>query len=209
VTLFSDRRRAALQRGIEVVGLEHLAAAVRAGRGTVLVSVHLGDFDLGGSWLAQVCGHEVVAVVGGPCARLRAEALDRMRRRCGIIVRREENTSIGDLSDDLARGRIVSLMLDRRPNAVGVELCFLGRPAAVSTAPLSLARRTGATVLVAGLRARKNGGHLVRIAPAAVVPPRGDGVAWLQSVVDQLAELVRWAPEQWHIPPGLSQLLWT
>jgi phosphatidylinositol dimannoside acyltransferase len=207
VTLCSARRRAVLQSNIEVDGIEHLDAAAARGRGVVMVSVHLSDFDLGGAWLAQVRGHEVVTVVGGPCARLREAVFDRIRHACGIRVRREETTRLADLLGDLGRGRIVTLMLDRRPRTGGIDVELLDQRAVLSAAPLLLARSSGAPVLVAGLKARADGGHTVRIAPVTSVGLH-DGSAWLQRVALQLEELIRWAPEQWHIPPRLSQLAW-
>ncbi len=208
VTLCSNRRRADLMRGIEAVGMEHLTSALATGRGIVLTSVHLSDFDLGGSWISQVSGREVVAVVGGPCPRLREAAFNRIRRTCAVLVRREEVTRIADLVGDLARGRIVSLMLDRHPQTGGAEVEFFGRRAVLSAAPLILARRTGAPVIVGGLKAQETGGHLVRIAPTSAVTTSNSGVAWLQGITRQLEDLIRWAPDQWHIPPRIAQLPW-
>jgi phosphatidylinositol dimannoside acyltransferase len=208
MTLCSNRRRAALMRRIETFGMEHLTRALATGRGIVLTSVHLSDFDLGGAWISHVSGREVVAVVGGPCPHLREAAFNRMRRTCAVLVRREEDTRIADLAGDLARGRIVSLMLDRHPQAGGVEVKFFGRRAVLSAAPLILARRTGAPVIVAGLKAQEAGGHLVRIAPTSAVTASSGGVAWLQGIALQLEGLIRWAPDQWHMPPHISQLPW-
>src|SRR4051795_2384745 len=56
LTLLSARRRRDLQGSIEPVGHEYLLEALEHGRGAVLVSAHLGDFDLAGSWLTQVDG---------------------------------------------------------------------------------------------------------------------------------------------------------
>jgi KDO2-lipid IV(A) lauroyltransferase len=205
--LCSRRQRRALHRGVKAAGGEHLDAALAGGRGVVLASVHMSDFDFGGSWLAQARGHEVVAVVGGSCAHAREAAFDRVRRACGVIVRREEQTGVADLVEDLARGRIVTVMLDRRPRAGGIELDFFGHRALVPMAPFLLARRAGAPVLVGGIRMRDDGGHLVRFAPALPLLDN-DGRAWLQSVIHQLEALIRAAPEQWHIPPAIAQLPW-
>ena len=207
LSLMSHRRRAALQVGIEASGAEHLQAAASRGRGVVIASAHLSDVDLAGSWLSQTCELEVVAVAGGACGRLRGEAFKRIRQACGVAVRHESSTRISDLCADLARGRVVVIMLDRRPRRGGVPVELLGRPAVVSAAPLILAIRTGAPVLVAAMTRQRSGGYLAQIAPAPQPTPAHSG-CWTQALVAQLGKIISSAPDQWHIPPDFTELAW-
>src|SRR5437660_339948 len=57
-------KREALAGAVEVHGAEHLAAARASGRGVILLSAHLGNWELGAAWLAA--GGARVNVVARP-----------------------------------------------------------------------------------------------------------------------------------------------
>jgi lauroyl/myristoyl acyltransferase len=207
--LGDPRRRARLQARIRIHGAEHIDRALSADTGIVLVSVHLGDFDLGGAWLAETTGRQVVTVAGGRTSPLAKYTYGRVRATCGIHVRSERITRVADLEHDLRCRRIVSLMLDRYSGRAVVPAQFLGRPAAISAAPLILAARTGAPVVIAALqRSPEQDHHLARFFRASPYDPTGPGHVWLEQILSPLENLLRATPEQWHIPPRLAQLPW-
>jgi KDO2-lipid IV(A) lauroyltransferase len=210
--LLDARQRRRLQHTVAVEHGERLERAVAYGRGVILVCPHLGDFEVAGSWLAQVAGHEVVATVGAVGQRTRQASFDAVRRACGLILRRQATTSLADLAGDLARGRIVLVMLDRRVRSASVEADLFGASAALSLAPYALARRTGAPILTAATttpaperRAVRFGGlHLVGDPSSASSGPRQT----TQRLVAELERFIRRAPEQWHVPAVRSELPW-
>src|SRR5581483_119608 len=59
---FPGMGRSAIERAVEVRGVEHLHAAMALGRGAVAVGFHIGNIDLGAAVLAQV-GYPVNVVV--------------------------------------------------------------------------------------------------------------------------------------------------
>src|SRR5205085_1380642 len=84
--LADARERGRMHAEVDGAGVELLEEALGAGRGVILVSGHIGEFDLAASWLAQVRGLPVVV----PVARvdpLRQPLFDRTRVAAGLDLR--------------------------------------------------------------------------------------------------------------------------
>jgi lauroyl/myristoyl acyltransferase len=205
VALLSTRRRRNLIGTIEPEHLDRLERALSMPHGLIILSAHLGDFEIGAAWLGQSTGREVVAVVDTVAPRARQAFFDRVRQSCGLILRRAESTSLPELKADLAAGRIVTLMIDRSPPLCRVPVLFLDRPAVAPRGPDLLARASGALVLSAATHTDPTGTRSVSFAgpyDAASLSPE----QLMQGVSDDISEFVRRRPEQWHIPAELAQL---
>jgi KDO2-lipid IV(A) lauroyltransferase len=137
----SDRR---LKPLAAITGLEHLEAALRQGRGAILLSAHFTTLEIGGRLLAL---HAPFHVLYRDHRNPVIEALQRHARR----RRFEKAIPRGDL-----RGMLASLKQNRpvwyapdqdfgRDNSVFVP--FFGVPAATLTATSRLARLSGAPVV--------------------------------------------------------------
>lgn len=209
-SLSSSRRRRALQATIEPLRPERLTAALALGRGAILTSVHLGDFDLAGSWFAQVLGAGFVVPVRRIPSPVRQRFYDRARRHCGFLLRRHGDVTLTSLAGELSEGRLVVTMLDRRPMGATIPVSFFGRAAAVSAAPLALARRTGAPIVPAATWGDAAGRRRLWFGAPRTVEAAGPSAAELaQPLVLELEWAIRQAPEQWHVPAQLSQLAWS
>lgn len=200
----SSRHR--LHRSLALEGGEHLQRALGLGRGLVLVSAHLGEFDLAGSWLAEQAGCQVVAVVDPVADAARQRLFDSLRGRSGILLRRRDQISLADLEGDLGRGRAVLIMLDRAVPSVGLHGALLGRPARLSVAPAALARRASAPVLVASTTTNSIMERTVRF---SAVSPAERASELLAGLADEVGRHIAACPWQWHIPAHLDQLPFT
>jgi phosphatidylinositol dimannoside acyltransferase len=203
------RRR--LYRGVRCEGTDALHDAARDRRGVVLVSVHLGDFDVAGAWLAEVAGLTPVVTTAEVPSRVRQLFFDGTRRACGVVVRREGDTRATDLLDDLWRGRLVLVMLDRRSPSPTVPVRFLGQPLDAPTAGWELARLSGA-LLLPGATWRDRADRLVLWCgqPVSITSKTASSErdAQLQALADELEIAVRQAPHQLHVPADPAQLSW-
>jgi KDO2-lipid IV(A) lauroyltransferase len=130
-------------------GTEHLDAAVARGRGVLLMTCHLGLWELGGVYL-RYGGYDVnvVGLVDREHAGI-TEFRDWMRARHGIGVINRDGVHLAALTirELLAENKIVALLGDRLVGEKGVEVDFMGRRVAFPVGPLRMARATGATVL--------------------------------------------------------------
>jgi lauroyl/myristoyl acyltransferase len=134
-------RRDGMSARIAVVGGDHLRRVLAEGRGAVLVTAHVGPWDIAASLLSRDLGANVAIVMDRePDAE--AQALhDAVRSRKGVTV-----LSIGETELDalpvlrhLKRGGLVAFQLDRAPPSARVLTAELfGRAVRVPEGPFSL-----------------------------------------------------------------------
>lgn len=144
-----NRRAAALVD--ESRGFEHLETARALGRGTVIVTAHLGHWELGGTFLAQYGLPMTVVTLEEPSSEL-TRWRDALRRRLGIqtiAVGPGREFAFLEMLAALRRNECVAMLVDRPYAGSGQPVDFLGARAAFSPAPALLAHHTGATVLPA------------------------------------------------------------
>lgn len=191
-------RRAVLRR-TRVEGLEPVRRAVEEGRGAVIVTGHLGNWEIGGAAVAaRGVPLTVVALrQGNP---LFDRDLVRVRERLGMRVVYKKDAPVHALRV-LRSGGAVAVVGDQNPIRGGVAVDFFGRPANTARGPAVLALRSGAPVFVgSGLRSRDGAGYRIRIDE---VPVRrsgdveGDVRRLVQAYTARLEAEVRRAPEQY------------
>jgi KDO2-lipid IV(A) lauroyltransferase len=189
----------AVARRITVEGLEHLRAVmVRHGRALV-VTAHLGNWEL--LTLAPVLTGYPMTVVARTLdsAALGAWA-DRLRRTAGVEVV-DKRAAVRPLLAALRRGRLVGVLMDQNATRrEGVFVPFFGREASTSRAVALLAIRTGAPVIPAFTRRVSPGRHAIAIGPPLPSPAASDPdpVRTLTAACTRaIEEAVRATPEQW------------
>jgi KDO2-lipid IV(A) lauroyltransferase len=191
---------------MEIHGLEHLDAARAVGRGVIVVTGHLGNYELGGAWLAAR-GYPVHAMVEDVDPGILA-LLDQYRTATGMRTL-SRNRGARDAYRVLKSGGILLLVADRviGDTSDGVELPFCEGRRAVPRSPALLALAMGAPIVV-GLAVRSvNGPRRYRIALEPPIMPDGtepdSALALTRRITDRLAAAVREFPDQWFVfQPG-------
>jgi len=181
----------------------HLRAAREHGKGLIFVSVHFGNFELGGARIAQEIPLTVVA-----------DELENQRLMDFLVANREhKNVNIlppaGSAKLVLAalkRNEMVGFMMDLGPRTMqldNVQAEFFGRRTAFPTIAAALARVSGAPIVVAAVkRERDNSFRGVALPPIFVQRTKvaaQDLQLATQAVVHLLEGLVRPDPDQWYI----------
>lgn len=129
-----------------VEGLAPLLESVEAGRGAIVVTGHLGSWEMGGAAIA-VRGAPVDAVAlvqGNP---LFERDLVQTRRRLGMEVIRRGDAS-KEVLRSLRRGRVPALVADQNARQAPLFVDFFGTAAATFRGPALFALRTGAPLYV-------------------------------------------------------------
>ncbi|GAA1990423.1 phosphatidylinositol mannoside acyltransferase [Kitasatospora viridis] len=204
---WSDRR---IANGVRIEGMEHLEAAMAAGRGAVLALPHMANWDLAGAWVVRACGYPFTTVA----ERLKPESLfERFvayRESLGMEVLAltgSDMSVIATLAQRLRAGKLVCLVGDRDLSEAGIEVQFFGEATRMPAGPAALAQRTGAALLPVSLwyEGRTMG---ARIHPPVEVPADPDKKAAKAAMTQRLADV--WAgeidqhPQDWH----MLQKLW-
>ncbi|MHB8078072.1 MAG: lysophospholipid acyltransferase family protein [Candidatus Krumholzibacteriia bacterium] len=182
-------------------GVDGTAAAAAAhallaeGRGLLILTGHLGCWELLGGWLARELGG--LAVVTGTIHNAPVDRLVNGRRRRLGLTPLPRGGDLRPLLRVLRSGGAVAVLLDQ--NAPVANLPFFGRPAPTAAGFARLALRTGAPVLPLAIR-RRGTGHFVEQLPP--LRPRGgtdEGavyscLAWCNAALETL---IRRAPTEW------------
>jgi KDO2-lipid IV(A) lauroyltransferase len=179
-----------------IEGDEHLHDAVSDGRGLVLVTAHLGNWELGGRLLARRLGRPTHVVVAGE-ADPRLENFLRGGPSPVRFVRRAGPAAMVPLVGALRRGEIVALQGDRALGTDGdTRIDFFGVPAPFPRGPFVLGRAARAPVVPAFCVLGEDRRYTVVMAPPIRVEAGGDREA-LARWVAVLEDMVRRVPEQW------------
>jgi len=181
----------------------HLRAARDHGKGLIFVSVHFGNFELGGARIAQEIPLTVVA-----------DELENQRLMDFLVANREhKNVNILPPAGSarlvlaaLKRNEMVGFMMDLGPRTMqldNVQAEFFGRRTAFPTIAAALARVSGAPIVVAAVkREHDNSFRGVALPPIFVQRTKvaaQDLERATQAVVHLLEGLVRPDPDQWYI----------
>jgi KDO2-lipid IV(A) lauroyltransferase len=133
-------------------GREHLEAARARGRGAVVVTGHLGAWQLGPYLLAREgVGPLAVAMAQEPNAALQ-RFMESFPRPFRIVYSNGSTFGTLALRATLTEGGVACMQLDRPLGEAFVTLPFAGGVARFATGPAALARTTGAPLVPSFLR---------------------------------------------------------
>lgn len=193
----ANRRARQAQRLLDrVEGAEHLESASRTGRGLILITAHLGNWELAGRLVAGTTVRPThVVVEAEPDPRL--ERFLRGGPAPVTFVARTRPTAVLPLVAALRRNEIVAVQGDRALGTRGdVAVSFFGADALFPLGPFLLARASGAPLLPAFCVLGRDRRYTIRVATPILVEPDGEGRA-LQRWVAVLEHAIRAHPEQW------------
>jgi KDO2-lipid IV(A) lauroyltransferase len=191
------RRIAEVDAGLEIVGLELLREAAHAGTGAIIALPHIGNWEPG-ALSGQRAGIEILAVAERLPNRHLTEWFTSLRNQFGITIVLSGRGSIRSVEAGIARGAVVCLLCDRDLSGRGVKTEFFGEVTTLPVGPAALALRTKALLIIGASYFTPNGHKLVL--KRLVLPPEADDVESVTRVIAAgLEEMIREAPEQWHI----------
>lgn len=196
------REAQALAR-VPIAGYEVFERAVGAGRGAIVLSGHLGNWEVGAAALAAR-GVPLDVVVRGQANPLFDRELRRTRERLGMQVI-DQRAAAREVVRSLRAGRVVAMVGDQDAGRGGLFVDFFGMPASTARGPALFALRAGAPIFL-GVALRAPGGRVpydLRLVPLEVerTGVRDEDVRRLtEAYAWGLERLVREAPGQyfWH-----------
>ena len=181
-------------RWIYIEGLEVPQAALREGKGGIVYSGHLGNWEIMGAVAARL-GLPVTFVVARQSNRRVEELMDRYRQSAGIEIVKREHVVRGVLSA-LQRNRLVAMMIDQDAHEDGAFVPFFGRPASTARGPAVFHLRTGSALIFAHCVRLPRERYRIRFA-------RTDSSSFKNAdeltahMTAQLEAAIRETPEQW------------
>jgi len=185
----------------EIEGGEHLRAAIDEGRGGIVATGHLGNWEMLNAYLSAAGLPITIAVRELDDSRV-DELVTRLRSRFGTEVVPRGTTAGRRLLRAIAEGRGVGLLIDQDiPSIPGVFVPFFGRPAWTPSGAATLAVRARCPMMPGFIHRKPDGTHKIKIDRPIPVPSGGslrDKVEEMTAAATAAAEWqVRAWPEQW------------
>lgn len=177
-------------------GSEHIKGMVAQGKGGILISAHLGNWEFAGHMLKRHNAKVSVVMVNAEREAIK-KAVERGAEKphFEVIPSDEGVGTTLAINAALAEGRLICLHGDRRlPHTRARRVTFLEAPALIPLGPFALASASGAPVSFCFVVRRPNVGYHF----TATVPVQGRSPNELiDAYVAALEEATRAHPDQW------------
>jgi Kdo2-lipid IVA lauroyltransferase/acyltransferase len=183
---------------VERRGFEFLETARRAGRGTLLVTGHLGAWELGGMVLASDGFPVNVVTMAEPTDELN-KWRQKYRQRFGIktITVGADKFAFVEIIQALRRNELVAMLVDRPYLNSGIEVRFFERPTLFSAAAARVWQHTQASVIPAFVLQLEPGQYGCYAYPPIDMIADQTLEQNSQRVADVFQAIIREFPEQW------------
>ncbi len=184
-------------------GWENIEAALARGKGIIVVTAHLGNWELGATLLALRGLPMSIVTLAEPTGELQ-QWREEHRRRLGIktiIVGPGHDFAFVEMIQALRRNEVLAMLVDRPYPGTGTAVEMFGTPTEFSTGPALLWQHTDAAVIPAFVLRHGSGKYtsfadpMLPLAPAE--EPRAAQLANTQRIAAHFENIIRQHPEQW------------
>jgi KDO2-lipid IV(A) lauroyltransferase len=195
-----------------ITGQEHLHAAHRAGHGALIVTAHLGLFELGGLLMAQ-SGFPSAALTFPEPSQPLTDWRTAFRRRWNVdtIEIGADNFAFLQIAQRLRQGCFVATLIDRPHPRESIPVQLPNGIAHFSTAILLLAAQCGTPVIPATMVRQSDGSYHAQVFEPLFIKEKGSRTETLelysQRIADILLPVLRAHPEQWYQFVPLNPIL--
>lgn len=193
----------AMRSLLKVQGMEHLEAARALGKGVMVVSCHMGSYEVVSAiWAATLTPVSFFAEELEP--RELFEWYRDTRARLGISVLTLSVKGIRKVMQALQEQEMVITAIDRDITGTGHVMPFFGRPAPIPLGTAAIALRLGTPLLPVCVYRLPDDSYMAEATPHVVATSTGDRNADEVRVTGELLRriegFIRSHPDQWHVP---------
>jgi KDO2-lipid IV(A) lauroyltransferase len=189
-----------IEKLITVHGWENFTEAHDRGKGIIIVSAHLGSFDMTSQILmARSVKATVIVETQEPAALL--EHVISLRKSKGLTIVPNKLGVLRLLIMALKRGETIGMICDRDIGGDGLETAFFGEKTTLPHGPVRIAMRTGAAIVPAFNLRREDNRYDVYFEPAIDLYPDGEDAVLrnMEQLIDVMEKFIKTCPEQWVV----------
>ncbi len=188
---------------LHIEGLEYLDQARAIGKGVMVVSCHMGSYEVASAiWSATLTPVSFFAEELEP--RALYEWYRDTRARLGISVLPLHLGGLRKVTQALKEQEMVITAIDRDITGTGHIMPFFGRPAPIPLGPAAIALRLGTPLLPVCVYRLPDDTYRAEGTPPVIAESTGDAradeIRVTQELVRQIEGFIRKHPEQWHVP---------
>ena len=182
-----------------VEGEENFNKAFKSNRGIVIVSAHMGNWEVG-LHITNYYGKPMLGVAAKMRYGWADILLRRSRNRLGNTII-DKKGALPKITEGLRRGEVIGMLIDQSRRKHGIDVTFFGRKATASPAPALLALRCNSLVIPAFCVRRSDGRLTIQVKTPLDLTRTGDLRRDIQSntqrMIDVVEQMVRTYPDQW------------
>lgn len=190
-----------LEKNTRIEGREHFDQALAKGRGGIILSAHMGNWELG-AVITALLGYPLYVVALRHKDKKVDKFFNSQRENKGVKVIPIDKAGRSCI-DILKENKFLALVGDRDFNEKGLLLNFFGKPALFPKGPAVFALKTGASIIPAFVINNRDGSHTFKIEKALEFEPTGnknEDIVKIMSSYKQIFEYyIRKYPEQWYM----------
>ena len=188
---------------LHIEGLEYLEQARAIGKGVMVVSCHMGSYEVASAiWSATLTPVSFFAEELEP--RALYEWYRDTRARLGISVLPLHLGGLRKVTQALKEQEMVITAIDRDITGTGHMMPFFGRPAPIPLGPAAIALRLGTPLLPVCVYRLPDDTYIAEGTPPVIAQSTGDAradeIRVTLELVRQIEGFIRTHPEQWHVP---------
>lgn len=188
---------------LKVKGLEYLEEARAMGKGVLVVSCHMGSYEVVAAiWSTTLAPVSFFAEEVEP--RPLFEWYRETRARLGISVLTLDYGGIRKVLEALREQEMVITAIDRDITGTGYLMPFFGKLAPIPLGPAAIALRLGTPIFPVCVYRLPDDTYMAEGAPlvhaASTGNSRADQVMATEQVLRQMERFIQAHPEQWHVP---------
>lgn len=185
---------------ITVHGWDNYEEALNRGKGVIIVTAHLGSFDMTAQLLAARSAKTTVLVEVQEPPEL-FDYVTNLRKSKGLTLLPVQASALRIIMHALHHGETVGLVCDRDIGKDGFKSSFFGEQTTLPVGPVRIAMRTGAPIVPAFNLRRRGSSYEVFLEPALNIVNDGDNAVRqnMQQLIGALEKFIRTCPEQWVV----------
>ena len=185
---------------ITIENRHYLADALQRGKGVVLLTAHIGNWEWLGAALAMD-GFPMATVVKRQPNDQHTRILNEYRQKAGIEVFARGGSELVGAAKALKQGKVLGFLADQDAGASGAVISFLGKMASTPLGPAVFAKRFQAPVVPIFIVRRPEGGHRVLIHPSFYYEDTGNEDRDIYNLTLKMTyiieDTIRAYPDEW------------
>jgi len=130
---------------IQVNGTKHLDDVLKKGKGGIIITAHIGNWELG-AVLLSVLGYPLMAVALPHKERPVNDLFNHQREAKGVTVV-PMNTAVRQCMEQLKENKLIALVADRDFSSHGIVMDILGRKMLIPKGPAMFSWKSGAPII--------------------------------------------------------------
>ncbi|PIQ91131.1 MAG: hypothetical protein COV71_00845, partial [Candidatus Omnitrophica bacterium CG11_big_fil_rev_8_21_14_0_20_41_12] len=190
-----------IDKNIKLENLDNFDQALAKGKGVIVLSAHLGNWELGGVVIAQL-GYSFWVVALPHKNKKVNEFFDGQRNGKGVKVI-AMGKAVRSCISEIRKNHMVALVGDRDFTEKGIIIDFFGKPMHFPEGPAALSLMTGAPIVPGFMFRNPDDSFTLRIEKPVEFSPSGDKDKDLVGLINVykkvMEDYIRKYPEQWYV----------